>query len=382
MREIDSLQVFEAWLTEQPPKPAAFQSLDLRPYEARLLDVDLAGCVFLGCKMSRATAGAIVEQHGFVIPYDDSHRFSLHRSRLYSVEELFAGFDLADPKGYHSTYDYQVYEEYLAQGKHQPPSIFTSLLRRLHDHSITDAIEELIAGRKVVAVMGGHGMERRDPFYLRVARIARELTRRGFLMASGGGPGAMEATHLGAWFVTRSEDELAAAVDKMKARPTDAVPGKEYADPDWLHRAWRVREAYPLDPTTAEASISLGIPTWLYGHEPPAVFATHIGKYFANSVREDGLLAIAKHGVIFAPGSAGTTQEIFQDATQNHYGSMGYISPMILFGRKHWTETRPLWDFLQKAAEGKRFGELLALTDNEPEIVERISGYDPEFYTV
>ena len=41
-----------------------------------------------------------------------------------------------------------------------------------------------------------------------------------------------------------------------------------------------------------------------------------------------GLLAIAKHGVIYAPGSAGTIQEIFQDAAQNHYSSFGPPSPM------------------------------------------------------
>lgn len=38
--------------------------------------------------------------------------------------------------------------------------------------------------------------------------ISRELTVRGFFMVSGGGPGAMEATHLGAWFATRTVAEL------------------------------------------------------------------------------------------------------------------------------------------------------------------------------
>ncbi len=78
----------------------------------------------------------------------------------------------------------------------------------------------------------------------------------------------------------------------------------------------KIIDKYPLTANDYEKCKSIGIPTWLYGHEPPAPFATHIAKYFANSVREDGLLTIAKHGVIFAPGSAGTTQEIFQDATQ------------------------------------------------------------------
>ena len=93
-------------------------------------------------------------------------------------------------------------------------------------------------------------------------------------------------------------------------------------------------------------------------------------------------MAIAKHGVIFAPGSAGTTQEIFQDACQNHYNSTGVISPMLLFGEKHWTEVRPLWEFLKKIAKPKPYGELLALTDNEEEIIRRIKSFNPEIYTL
>ncbi len=50
-----------------------------------------------------------------------------------------------------------------------------------------------------------------------------------------------------------------------------------------------------------------------------------------------GLLAIATHGVVFAPGSAGTIQEIFQDAAQNHYASFGPPSPMMLLGVDYWT---------------------------------------------
>ena len=62
--------------------------------------------------------------------------------------------------------------------------------------------------------------------------------------------------------------------------------------------------------------VSLGIPTWLYGHEPSTPFATHIAKYFVNSVREDTILTVAYGGIIFTPGSAGTLQEIFQEAVQ------------------------------------------------------------------
>ena len=121
--------------------------------------------------------------------------------------------------------------------------------------------------------------------------------------------------------------------------------------------------------------MSIGIPTWTYGHEPPAPFALAIAKYFANSVREAGLLAIASHGVIFAPGSAGTTQEIFQDACQNHYGTFGKAAPMILFGKQFWTEERPVWPLLEQVAQGHAYGDLLALTDDPAEVVARIAAY-------
>lgn len=82
--------------------------------------------------------------------------------------------------------------------------------------------------------------------------------------------------------------------------------------------------------------------------EPITPFAEHIAKYFQNSIREDGLLALATHGVIYVEGGAGTLQEIFQDACQNYYHSFpqgsngsGYFSPMIFFGdfwndSSHW----------------------------------------------
>ncbi len=382
MKELDNIKQFEKWLKSHRPKSVAIQSLDLRPYETQLQKLSLKNCIFFACEMSNETAGHIVQSGGIVVANHEDYHFVAHRAKLYSPIELFDGFDPSISNGYTLTKDYQIYEQYLQQGKDMPDTILTSLMRRLHDHSITEALNDAIKGRKVVAIMGGHGMERQDPFYTKIATLSRRLTQKGFLMVSGGGPGAMEATHLGAYFSARKESELHEAIQHLKIRPADGKPGKEYADHDWLHRAWNVMQQYPLKGKDKKAAMSIGIPTWLYGHEPPTLFATHIAKYFANSVREDGLVSIAKHGIIFAPGSAGTTQEIFQDVTQNHYGSMGVISPMILFGKKAWTEDRPIWDFLQKTSEGKIYKELLSLTDNEDEIIRRILSYNPEIYKV
>jgi predicted Rossmann-fold nucleotide-binding protein len=390
MREIDNKADFKTWIEATNPilPKVAIQSLDLKNFETLMLQKSYPNALFLGCQLSDTVAGHIVQTGGTVIPASKEVLFKSHLAHLYTCEELFEGFDPNNKKGYHQTLDYKIYEQYVEQGKDFPESIHVSLMRRLHDHSITEALNEVIEGRKVVAIMGGHGIERSAPFYQKVAQISRELTQKGFLLISGGGPGIMEATHLGAYFATRSLDEMDAAIKILSVRPEGALPGKEYDDWDWLHRAMKVIEMYPLSSDVIKTkSMSIGIPTWLYGHEPPAPFATHIAKYFANSVREDGLLAIAKHGVIFAPGSAGTTQEIFQDACQNHYAAYNkdprvkrFVSPMILFGIEHWTKVRPVWDLMQSVTEKQRYQELLSLTDDADEIVRKIVAYDPSEY--
>ena len=209
------------------------------------------------------------------------------------------------------------------------------------------------------------------------------LSRAGFLMVSGGGPGAIEATHLGAWMAHFGDADLDRALAVLSMRPPGAEPGTEYLDPDWLQRAFLVRSQWSLDDRqTGVEYHSIGVPTWMYGHEPPAAFATKIAKYFANSVREDGLLAIARHGVVFAAGSAGTIQEIFQDAAQNHYASFGGRSPMILLGRNYWTVKRPVWPLLEAVSQGHDHHELLYLTDDENAVIRRVQGFDPTLYEV
>jgi predicted Rossmann-fold nucleotide-binding protein len=105
-----------------------------------------------------------------------------------------------------------------------------------------------------------------------------------------------------------------------------------------LHR-WQAPAFALAEATVASPGPSIGIPTWLYGHEPPTPLATEHAKYFDNSIREDGLLALATAGVVFAPGRAGTLQEIFQDAAQNYYESVAdRFSPMVFLDVDgYWT---------------------------------------------
>lgn len=286
-----------------------------------------------------------------------------YRHELYTAESLYKGYQLGEPESYKNCYDSIVYQHYLQKGKNSR-DIKETLARTLHDHAIGDAMYDFLdqyKEKQVIGIMGGHGLLRTDEAYLKVVQISKELTEKGYLMISGGGPGAMEATHLGAWMAGREENELQQALKLLCEAPS-------FKNPKWLDTAFQVRELFPQ-----EKYKSLGVPTWLYGHEPSTPFATHIAKLFENALREDDILTIAMGGIIYAPGSAGTMQEIFQDAVQNHYLSFGYASPMIFLDKTYWTEEMPVYPLLQHLLKkGKYKNLILSITDNKEEVINSI----------
>ena len=289
--------------------------------------------------------------------------FDVTRGKLYSAQDLYKGYDPLVDGSFESCYDSLVYQHYVSTGK-QWADTSETLARTLHDHGIHTALNDFFKvhdQRKCVGIMGGHAQLRTDPRYRDIVLLSKRLTELGFCMLSGGGPGAMEATHLGAWMAGRSTKEVENALQLMGVAPS-------FKDEGWLSTAWQVMERYPQT-----RYHSLGIPTWLYGHEPSTPFATHIAKYFENSIREDNILTLAYGGIIYTPGSAGTIQEIFQDAVQNHYLSLGLSSPMIFMGRKFWTEEMPVYPLLESlAATGKYLNLILSLSDDTDEIVQEL----------
>jgi predicted Rossmann-fold nucleotide-binding protein len=313
------------------------------------------------------------------------------RTELYSPDELYDRFDPDHPESYRDCMDWRTFTSYVTVDTHSKPlrpqryvpvGLDELLARRVHDHFIVNELNDLLAARLasanrgVVAIMGGHDVPRGRGLYLTIARMSRDLAREGFLLATGGGPGLMEAANLGAWMSSSPEDHLQEAVDRLAQAPG-------ISDADWLSVAWRLRQ----DTTPRDLSVcaSLGVPTWFYGHEPPNVFATHIAKYFENSLREEGLLAIATHGVIFAPGNAGTVQEIFQDGCQNYYATYGHASPMVLFDADYWNPTgsrivngaKPVWPLLAALAAEKGIGHLVTLTSSAEEARRCIIDFRP-----
>jgi hypothetical protein len=262
-----------------------------------------------------------------------------------------------------------------------------STLEALHDNSISKAIQALLLQHpKVVAIMGGHGMIRGDAAYIGVAHIAHELAHSGFFLASGGGPGAMEATHLGALFCKRSAAELDSAIDTLKSVPKlpsnvgKLVQSDGKIDPaigaalhEWLVPAFKILKALPSD----DLGISLGVPTWLYGYEPTTPFATHSGKYFQNSLREDGLVTLGVSGIVYAEGSAGTVQEIFQDAAQNFYGTfypMVFLSSPAPTGKHYWEERLPVRPLIQALLGTLPGFNKVLFTDNASEVISFFTG--------
>ena len=363
-KEFESIHEIEKCLqANKDLSGAVFQGLDLTGLESELKTAVLKDNILLGCKVDVRIFDAPI-----IFPPLPDLPFKPYRANLYSPGELLGHYEIGKPDSYNTTVDGRAYKHFVENGKAESTDVAVTLARRLHDHAITDALHEYLVGKKVVAIMGGHSMRRDDATYLEVARLARDLAIAGYLPTSGGGPGAMEATHLGAWFAERSDRELVDAITILSQAPLYQPMH------DWLDTAFTVVDKFPL--TSIENCQSLGIPTWLYGHEPPTCFATHIAKYFANSVREEGLLAIAKYGVIFSPGSAGTIQEVFQDATQNHYESFGTASPMIFLGQEFWEYTKPIYPLLKQLAADRPFGPLISITDSRQDVIHTIRQYD------
>jgi len=336
MKEFESLSDLKKYIKgKKNISKIAIQSLDFTRVEKQLLKVKFSKCLFLGCCISDDLWHHL---------YDDNYIFpklkvpyNAYPSSLYSKEILYNNYDYQRPNSYEKTLDKVVYNHFIKTGK-EAKNIQETLARSLHDHSISDSLYEFLDNyeeKKVVAFMGGHGLSRDSESYRQITEISKQLTEEGYLMISGGGPGAMEATHVGAWFAGRANKYLDKALKILYEAP-------KYDHPNWLPTAFQVLEKYPKTKFK-----SLGIPTWLYGHEPPTPFATHIAKYFANSIREEGLLAVAKGGIIFAPGSAGTMQEIFQEIAQNHYESFGYASPMVFLNKEYWSYDRPVYPAIE-----------------------------------
>jgi predicted Rossmann-fold nucleotide-binding protein len=284
--------------------------------------------------------------------------YAVRPDRLYTRDDLMQGWRRG--ADHSMTLDGRIYDYAKAHGG-RAPDMEEGLAQCTHDHFIDVALAAFLmrSGRPVVGVMGGSRTVAADANYRRVVHLTASLTKRGYLVVGGGGLGIMEAANLGAYLADRSDAEREDAVDALAAAPP-------YVD----DRAAYIAAEVDIRERFAPGSESLAIPSWVNAGEPISQFASHIAKYFSNSIREDGLLAVATAGIVFAPGGAGTMQEIFQDAAQNADRIFGR-SPMAFLDTRHYCEQTGLYPALVRQAERLGFSDLLSIGDEPEQILER-----------
>ncbi len=324
--------------------------VDLRQRPGLLRGHDVEGATFLGCDFADDEARGAEEGGAVVLPRlsDPTVPVDVRRDSLYTARELFDAprwTDSLDGRAYAWSQDVPA----------GPAADEAALARTLHDHAIDLALDAWRADRRVVGVMGGHAAQRGDTTYADAARLGH-LLGAGLTVATGGGPGAMEAANLGA----RLAAHPVAAVEQAVAE-LSLVPSYRPSVDAWAASAFAVCDRFD------EPRESLAIPTWHYGHEPPGVFATAIAKYFRNATREAILLEVCDAGIVFLPGAAGTVQEVFQDACENYYADAGDVAPMVLVGVEHWTRTLPARPLLQALADERAMADSVHLVDTVEE---------------
>ncbi len=363
MREIETLAALDAALAEgRSLRGLRLQDLDLSGREGALLARDdVEGLVVLGGRVPADLADHLRTHGALVFPTDPRAPVDPYRATLYQPHELYAGLR---ELGYRGTPDARA-QRWSREGT-QGRDAFVTLLRAIHDDSMTDALTEVIGDAPVVGVMGGHELTRDTEAFALAAALGHALARSGHLVATGGGPGAMEAANLGAFAATSGA--LADALLRLRAVPSvDDVEA-------WAGLALQVHDDLLLERTEDTRPRSIGIPTWFYGHEPPNVFVHGIAKYFSNAIREDGLLARCTTGLVVLPGAAGTVQEVFQAATRLYYRqAVGVLPRLVLVGRRQWADEVPVWPALRALAAGREMAQRVHLVDDVGEAVAAVT---------
>nr|MCR5313729.1 hypothetical protein [Bacteroidaceae bacterium] len=166
--------------------------------------------------------------------------FEVIRRSLYTSDELFKEFDSSNPSTFQDCFDTRVYNYMMEKGKLTNDHLECSA-RSMHDCTMRQCLRDFLGKfeqNHVVGIMGGHAMLRTDEAYAKTVFVSKKLTELGYLMISGGGPGAMEATHLGAWLAGRTEDEVKEALEIVGKAPS-------FKDELWMSTSFECKSCFP-----------------------------------------------------------------------------------------------------------------------------------------
>ena len=130
--------------------------------------------------------------------------YSPGRDSLYTVDELMAGYESDAPM---QSLDARLAAHVKACGI-PPGDVEEAIAQVVHDQGVDQAMRAYVAasvaeGQHIVGVMGGASTPRDAPAYRLAAATAKAISEAGFLVATGGGLGIMEAGNLGAYFAGR-----------------------------------------------------------------------------------------------------------------------------------------------------------------------------------
>ena len=325
------------------------RGLDLSDRGDSLTARSVTGATFLGCTFAFGDAERVESAGGLVLSDISDSPVDVYRSELYTADELY------NDRDYAQSLDARAYA--WSEGSPGPKG---RLAQSLHDHAIHSALADWVRDRHLVGVMGGHSVQRGGPAYAAAARLGHALGQQ-HVVATGGGPGSMEAANLGGSLSQRPRSELDEA-----ALALAAVPSYHPSVGAWAQSAVEVRPVHGPGRLSRHPDVALRPrTTQRIRHSHREVFRERQpGGDPAGSLR-------CRHPV--PAGRRWHRAGNLQDACENYYADESSVAPMVLVGEEYWTETLPAWPLLRSLARGRAMEGHVHLVDALDEAVDLVN---------